>query len=88
MDTDEKTDTDITTLLDPVYPELDKLRATTLPPFSSHVQRKSPAEVLKERLVPVGQHVVDVLTQMEAGRAEGTEADEEGADGGMELDVW
>lgn len=88
MDTDEKTDTDIITLLDSVYPDLDKLRATTLPPFSSHVQSKSSAEVLKERLVPVGQHVVDVLTQMEAGRADGMEAEEEGADGGMELDVW
>lgn len=99
-DTDTDIETDIPTLLLPIQSSLEKLRATTLPPFPSRVQMKSPAEVLKERLVPIGRYIVNQLVGEEEGSCErkhglkgsagewSMEREMGGAKGALELDVW
>jgi hypothetical protein len=48
-------------LLEPVTFLLERLQGTTLPPYNPRVQTKSAAQVLSDRLLPVGQHVLNLL---------------------------
>ena len=48
-------------LLEPVSGWLERLQGTTLPPYNPRVQANSAAQVLSDRLVPVGKHVLNLL---------------------------
>jgi hypothetical protein len=54
-------ETRMESLLEPVTFLLERLQGTTLPPYNSRVQTKSAAQVLSDRLLPVGQHVLNLL---------------------------
>ena len=51
----------IESLLEPVSGWLERLHGTTLPPYNPRVQANSAAQVLSDRLLPVGRHVLDLL---------------------------
>ena len=62
-------------LLEPVSDWLERLQGTTLPPYNSRVQTKSAAQVLSDRLLPVGRHILSLLKM-------------EREDGLPEADIW
>ncbi|KAH6639166.1 hypothetical protein C7974DRAFT_127031 [Boeremia exigua] len=66
----------IRALLIPILPALLKLKSTTPPPYSPHVRTKSLAQILKQRMLPVGRHVQALLRGVEEGKR-----------GALELDV-
>lgn len=62
-------------LLQPVTILLARLQGTTLPPYNPRVQTKSAAQVLSDRLLPVGQYVLNLLKR-------------EWEDEVSEVDIW
>jgi hypothetical protein len=54
-------ETRMESLLEPVTFLLERLQGTTLPPYNPRVQTKSAAQVLSDRLLPIGQHVLNLL---------------------------
>ena len=48
-------------LLEPVSTWLERLQGTTLPPYNPQVQTKNAAQVLSDRILPVGRHVLRLL---------------------------
>ncbi|KZM25760.1 Pyruvate kinase [Ascochyta rabiei] len=54
-------DAEMEKLLAPVQSKLNRLRTTTIPPYNSRINVKYGAQVLKDRLLPVGKHVLALL---------------------------
>jgi hypothetical protein len=69
--------TDMEQMLEPVQAELNRLKNTTFPLYNHRLHVKSRAQVLKERLLPVGRHILSLL-----------KAEPEGVRGGLELKFW
>lgn len=58
---EKRHDEDMERLLAPVSSALKRLRDTTIPPYNPHLHVKSGAEVLRDRLLPIGKHVLQLL---------------------------
>lgn len=55
--------------LHPIQPSLERLKTTPAPPYHPHLSVKTRASVLRERLLPIGRHVLALLgEEPEEGR--------------------
>jgi hypothetical protein len=62
-------------LLNPVRVSLFLLRSTMIPPYNLRLCTKAPAEILKERLLPIGKYLLAVLKKEEEERRGEIEVD-------------
>ncbi|KAF1352858.1 hypothetical protein EJ07DRAFT_183351 [Lizonia empirigonia] len=58
---EKRYDEDIERLLAPVSSALKRLRDTKIPPYNARLNVKSGAQVLRDRLLPIGKHVLQLL---------------------------
>lgn len=65
------------TLLTPVSAELVRLKHTTSPPYNPRLNVKSAPEVLKDRVLPIGRHILRLLQKEQVERR-----------GEREISIW
>jgi hypothetical protein len=69
------TEAEIETLLAPVKTELEKLKGTRMPPDNGRVAGKTAMQVLRDRLLPIGRYIMQILDNIEEHRRGATETE-------------
>ena len=66
----EDEDAELAALLSPVYPQLIKLgqaTAKSMPPYSLQMKAKSHLRVVRDRLLPIGKHIIETTRDLPDG---------------------